>query len=176
MVAVVFSDTARGSEGGRTFVAELRRRVPDVAVFNIDGMNSGILSKNVLSAVDSAERVIVVAESVPNPRRTTQGHEGGSVGLDMGPAQLLASILKSDSDKTVVAAFGNPYIGSGVQGIGSYVCTFSNTPVSALSLVAALFGEMPIHGHLPVSIPGMAQLGAGLDRDAMTARFGPPRN
>ena len=96
--------------------------------------------------------------------------------MEMGPAQLLANILKTAGAKTVVAAFGNPYIGSGVPGIQSYVCTFSNTPVSAVSLAAALFGEIPIQGHLPVSIPGMAKLGEGLNRDAVAARFGPPHN
>jgi beta-N-acetylhexosaminidase len=172
-VAVLFADTPRGSDGGRTFVSELRRRVPDVAIYYVDGTNSEMVSKNVLAAVESAGRVIVVAESVPNPRRTTQGHAGGSVGMDMGPAQLFASIVKSAGSKTVVAAFGNPYVGSGVAGIQTYVCTFSNTQVSALSLVAALFGEIPIEGHLPVTIPGLANIGAGIAREAVTARMGP---
>ena len=173
LVAVVFTDTPRGSEGGRAFVAELRGRVPDATIFYVDGSNSGALSKVVLAAVKSANRVIAVAESVPSPRRTTQGHAGGSVGMDMGPAQLLANLAENAGAKTVVAAFGNPYIGSGIAGIQTYICTFSNTPVSASSLAAALFGEIPIHGHLPVSIPGMAMMGAGLDRDSVTARFVP---
>jgi beta-N-acetylhexosaminidase len=175
-VAVLFADTARGSEGGRTFVAELRRRIPDAEVFYVDGMNAGMVSKSVLAAVESAARVVVVAESVPSPRRTTEGHAGGSVGMDMGPAQLLASIVKNTGAKTVVAAFGNPYIGSGVEGIQTYVCTFSNTQVSALSLVAALFGEIPIHGRLPVTIPGLAAIGTGIGRESVTARMEPRHN
>jgi beta-N-acetylhexosaminidase len=176
MVAVMFEDTPRGSDGGRAFAAELRRRVPSAAIYFVDRTNSGMMSKNVLAAVKSAARVIAVAESVPMPRRTTQGHAGGSAGMDMGPSQLLASILETARDKTVVAAFGNPYVGSGLPGIETYVCTFSNTPVSALSLAAALFGESSIHGHLPVSIPGLAQIGTGLDRDAVTARLGSQLN
>jgi beta-N-acetylhexosaminidase len=175
-VAVLFADTERGSVGGRTFAAELRRRAPDAEIFYVDGTNAGLVSKRVLAAVEGAARVVVVAESVPSPRRTTEGHAGGSVGMDMGPAQLLASIAKDAGNKTVVAAFGNPYIGSGVAGIRTYVCTFSNTQVSALSLAAALFGEIPIHGHLPVTIPGMAEIGTGLDRDSVRARMGPQHN
>jgi beta-N-acetylhexosaminidase len=64
----------------------------------------------------------------------------------------------------VVAAFGNPYIGTHIPGLGTYVCTFSDTPTSAVSLVRALFGELPIHGRLPVTLPGLAQRGSGLDR------------
>jgi len=175
-VAVLFADTARGSEGGRTFVAELRRRIPDAEVFYVDGMNAGMVSKSVLAAVESAARVVVVAESVPSPRRTTEGHAGGSVGMDMGPAQLLASIVKNTGAKTVVAAFGNPYIGSGVEGIQTYVCTFSNTQVSALSLVAALFGEIPINGRLPVTMRGLAAIGTGIGRESVTARMEPRHN
>ena len=172
LVAVIFSDTARGSEGGRAFVSELRRRAPNATVFYVDGSNSAAVSQNLLTAVNGAARVIAVAESVPSPRRTTQGHASGSVGMDMGPAQLLQNIIDRAGDHTVVAAFGNPYIGSGIAGIQTYVCTFSNTSVSASSLAAALFGEIPIHGHLPVAIPGMANLGVGLDRDSVTARLG----
>ena len=173
IVAVISADTPRGSEGTRTFVSELRRRVPDATVFYVDGANSGPTAKKVLAAVKDATKVIAVAEYVPNPRRTTQGHSDGSVGMDLGPSQLLASIVKAAGDRTVVVAFGNPYIGSSIEGIRSYVCTFSNTPISASSLAAALFGEIPIHGRLPVTIPEMGQIGAGLDRDAVTVRFGP---
>lgn len=176
LVAVIFSDIARGSEGGRAFVSELRRRAPNATVFYVDGSNSAAVSQNLLTAVNGTARVIAVAESVPSPRRTTQGHAGGSVGMDMGPAQLLQNIIDRAGDHTVVAAFGNPYIGSGIAGVQTYVCTFSNTSVSASSLAAALFGEIPIHGHLPIAIPGMANLGVGLDRDSVTARLGVPGN
>jgi len=176
IVAVIFSDTVRGSEGGRAFVSELRRRAPNATVFYVDGSNSAAVSQNLLTAVNGTTRVIAVAESVPSPRRTTQGHAGGSVGMDMGPAQLLQNIIDRAGDHTVVAAFGNPYIGSGIAGVQTYVCTFSNTSVSASSLAAALFGEIPIHGHLPIAIPGMANLGVGLDRDSVTARLGVPGN
>lgn len=176
LVAVIFADTARASEGDRAFVRELRRRAPGATVFYVDGTNSAFVAKDVLTAVRGASRVIAVAESVPSPRRVTQGRAGGSVGMDMGPAQLLASIVENAGDRTVVVAFGNPYIGSGMAGIQTYICTFSNTSVSAFSLAAALFGEIPIHGHLPVSIPGLANLGTGLNRGSVAARLGPPSN
>jgi beta-N-acetylhexosaminidase len=105
-----------------------------------------------------------VAEAVPSARRTTDGQAKGSVDLDQNAAQLLADILKTAAGKTVVTAFGNPYIGTQIPGIQTYLCTFSDTPGSAVSLVRALFGEIPIHGRLPVTLPGLAQRGAGLDR------------
>jgi beta-N-acetylhexosaminidase len=121
----------------------------------------------VLATVKKAEHVIAVAEAVPNPRRTTEGRAGGSVGLDSKPLQLLSEIVAAAGEKTIVVAFGNPYTGGSIPSIRSYVCTFSNTTASASSLVGALFGETPIHGRLPVTIPGFAKRGAGLDREPL---------
>jgi len=174
IVAVIFSDRPRGSDGGRAFASELRKRAPGATVFFVDPSNSGYVFDNVLAAVRDAGSVIAVAESVPNPRRTTEGRAGGSVGLNAGPLQLLTEIVKTAGAKTIVVAFGNPYTGGSIPGIQTYVCTYSNTVVSASSLARALFGEIPIHGRLPVSIPNLAPRGTGLDRDAIAVRASAP--
>jgi beta-N-acetylhexosaminidase len=171
VVAVIFSDRPRGSDGGRAFANELRKRAPDATVFFVDPSNSSYVFDNVLAAVRDACMVIAVAESVPNPRRTTEGRAGGSVSLDTGPMQLLTGIVKTAGAKTIFVAFGNPYTGGSFPGIQTYVCTYSNTVVSASSLARALFGEIPIHGRLPVSIPNLAPRGTGLDRDGNAARI-----
>jgi len=174
IVAVIFSDRPRGSDGGRAFANELHKRAPDATVFFVDPSNLGYIFKDVMAAVRDAGSVIAVAESVPNARRTTEGHAGGSANLDAGPMQLLTEMVKKAGAKTIVVAFGNPYTGGSIQGIQTYVCTYSNTVVSATSLARALFGEIPIHGRLPVSIPNLAPRGTGLDRDAIAARVGTP--
>jgi len=163
-VAVIFTDNARTSEGGRAFAHALHQKVPNATVIYVDDSNAGFISQQVLASVDKATTVIAVAEAVPSARRTTDGQAKGSVDLDQNAAQLLADILKTAAGKTVVTAFGNPYIGTQIPGIQTYLCTFSDTPGSAVSLVRALFGEIPIHGRLPVTLPGLAQRGAGLDR------------
>jgi len=174
VVAVIFSDRPRGSDGGRAFASELRKRALDATVFFVDPSNSSYVFDNVMAAVRDACCVIAVAESVPNPRRTTEGRAGGSVGLNTGPMQLLTEMVKTAGAKTIVVAFGNPYTGGSIPGIQTYMCTYSNTAVSASSLARALFGEIPIHGRLPVSIPNLAPRGTGLDRDAVAAETSAP--
>ncbi len=164
VVAVDFTDNASLSEGGRTFVRQLRQRSPGANVLFVDEANAGFIAPQVLAAVASAKTVIAVAEAVPSARRATHGQAGGSADLDVDAAQLLAKIVNAAPDKTIVAAFGNPYIGSQLPNVEAYLCTYSDTQVSATALAKALFGEVPIHGRSPVTIPGIAQRGAGLDR------------
>ena len=169
IVAVIFTDQPHGSEGSRAFVDQLRQRAADARVFYVDRRCARDEENTILEAASEATHVIALAEAVPNPRRTTQGHSGGSASLDATPLHVLEALVHLAGSKTILAAFGNPYIGGSVPGLQTYLCTFSNTSGSAASLVAALFGEIPIHGRLTVSIPGLAPRGTGLDRDARAA-------
>jgi beta-N-acetylhexosaminidase len=164
VVAVVFTDSANHSDGVRLFARQLRERAPSATILYVDEANSSFIAPQVLAAVASAKTVIALAEAVPSARRVTAAQAGGSVGLDVDEAQLLAHVVKAAPDKTIFVAFGNPYIGSQLTDIGTYLCTYSNTTTSAIGLAKALFGEIPIHGRSPVTIPGIAQRGAGLDR------------
>jgi beta-N-acetylhexosaminidase len=164
LTAVIFTDSPRGSDGSRAFISELRQRAPEATILSVDNVNAKYVSDNVLHAVQQADRVIILAEAVPSAGRIRAGNATGSAGLDSGPAQLLASIAQTAGPKTIYAAFGNPYTGINVAGLETYLCTFSNVPTSARALVRTLFGEIPIRGHLPVTLPGMAKRGTGLIR------------
>jgi beta-N-acetylhexosaminidase len=83
-------------------------------------------------------------------------------------------LLDHAAEKTAVVAMGNPYLASDFPKIENYMCTFSNATVSEVGAIKALFGEIPVHGHLPVTIPNVAQRGAGLDRPARVAEGGFP--
>src|SRR5580704_4279899 len=85
---------------------------------------------------------------------------------------LLQQLLDYASAKTAVVAMGNPYLASDFPKIENYVCTFSNATVSEIAAVKALFGEIPIRGHLPVTIPNVAQRGAGIERPVQVASGG----
>ena len=57
---------------------------------------------------------------------------------------------------------GSPYIISQFPETQTYLCTFSNVKVSEVSAVKAMFGEIPMTGRLPVTIPNIAPRGSGL--------------
>jgi beta-N-acetylhexosaminidase len=164
-VVVVFSDDLR-SDMGRSFGHDFHARIDDARVMFVDNDVARAESDQVLKAVQQAEKVIVPVYSFPVAGRMIQGPNGptNSVALEEGAANLLHQILAVAAQKTVVLAMGNPYVASDFPELQTYICTFSNAPVSELSAVKALFGEIPINGHLPVSIPTIAERGVGIVR------------
>jgi beta-N-acetylhexosaminidase len=156
LVAVVLSPDVSGP-WGRVFGREVRRRVPDANVVVLDRRIAGGATEGVLGAADEAEAVVVAAFVAPEP---------GATEADAGPGdpvgRLLEQLLDRAGEKTAVVAAGSPYVAQPFLGIRTYLCTFSNAPVSERSAVRALFGEIPTRGRLPVTIPGVADRGVGI--------------
>jgi beta-N-acetylhexosaminidase len=170
LVVVVLVDDVR-ADAGRTLENQIRAREADVNVMYVDSRIVDGMSSGVLKAVDEAQTVIAAVYAVPVAGRAVQGANGltNSVSLPDASAALLQEILNRGKDKTVVLAMGNPYVAQSFPAIQNYVCTFSNVSIAEVSATKALFGEIAIHGHLPVTIPGMAERGAGIERAAQSA-------
>jgi len=77
----------------------------------------------------------------------------------------IESIAALDKPLALVA-LGNPYLLRNFPEAAAYLATFSNVPPSEIAAVKALWGEIPISGHLPVSIPPFAQAGDGIQTPA----------
>jgi beta-N-acetylhexosaminidase len=125
------------------------------------------MSDEVLKAVDDAQTVVAAVYVIP-----TAGKIGNSMAMADATGTLLQQLLDHAASKTAIVAMGNPYLASDFPKIENYVCTFSNATVSEVAAVKALFGEIPIHGRLPVTIPNIAQRGAGIERPAQVASGG----
>jgi len=157
-VAVLFSDDVR-TESGYVFAREFRARIPDAHVIYVDPHIAAGMSDEVVKAVDQAQTVVAAVYVVP-----MAGKVGNSVAMADATGTLLQQVLDRAAGRTVVIAMGNPYLAAGFPKIENYMCTFSNASVSEISAVKALFGEIAIRGHLPVSIPNIAERGAGIQR------------
>jgi beta-N-acetylhexosaminidase len=166
VVAVLFSDDVR-TDSGRAFGREFRARIPDARVVYVDPRIAAGMSDEVLKAVDEAKTVVAAVYVVP-----TAGKVGNSVAMADATGTLLQQVLDRAAAKTAVIAMGNPYLAADFPKIENYMCTFSNASVSEIGAIKALFGEIAIRGHLPVSIPNIAQRGAGLERPLQVASGG----
>jgi beta-N-acetylhexosaminidase len=168
VVAVLFSDDVR-TDSGRAFGREFRARIPDARVIYVDPRFAAGMSVEILKAVDEAQTVVAAVYMIP-----TAGKVGNSVAMADATGALLQQVLDHAAQKTAVVALGNPYLASDFPKIENYMCTFSNATVSEIGAVKALFGEIPIRGHLPVTIPNVAQRGAGIERPSSVALGGFP--
>jgi beta-N-acetylhexosaminidase len=140
---------------GETLARELGRRIPTLKTFVINpGMPEELLSAIARQAFE-CKRIYAAAFATVAAGR-------GSVELEGG----LPGFLKTLSQGTVpfaLISFGNPYLWRGFPDITSYAATFSTAPTSEIAAAKAIMGEIAITGRMPVSIPGLAKIGDGLD-------------
>lgn len=163
LLLVIFSDDVR-LEAGHVLERQIKARVPDANVIYTDAGLSGALSGEIVKAAASAEKVVAAIYASPTAGKLVRTGSGmqNSVSMADDSANLLQQILGAAAAKTVVLAMGNPYVAKDFPEVQNYVCTFSTAPVSEMSAAKALFGEIEIYGHLPVSIPGFAARGDGI--------------
>lgn len=147
-----------GADDGRVLEREVRGRASDVEVIYVDPRVAAARSDLVLSKVDEARAVVVAVYVVPSAARTMTVARGqkNSASLPDSTARLLSAILARAKQKTAVLAMGNPYLTADFPTIQDYICTFSNATVSEVSAARALFGEIPLSGHMPVNIRSIA--------------------
>ena len=67
--------------------------------------------------------------------------------------------------KTVAVSFGSPYVIRDLPSLKTYVCAYGTQPVLQAAAIRALYGDAPITGRLPVTIPGLHARGEGLRKD-----------
>jgi beta-N-acetylhexosaminidase len=172
-VVVIFSEDVR-LDAGRVLERQIRTRIPDADVFYVDSRIAAAMSGEVLKAVGDAHKVVAAVYVVPTAGRAVAGPNGlvNTVGVSDANGALLQKILDYAPEKTVMLAMGNPYLAQDFPDVQNYLCAFSNTAVSEVSIVKALFGEDVISGRLPVTIPAIARRGFGIDRPAQMAGGG----
>lgn len=63
----------------------------------------------------------------------------------------------------IAIAFGSPYLLREIPSTKTYLCAYGSQGVLQLAAVRALFGQAPITGKLPVTIPGLHARGEGIE-------------
>jgi len=173
LLVVVFCDDLR-MDPGHEFVSQMRQRRLDANILYVDTRTAAAMTDQVLAAVQGAEKVVAAVYEIPTAGKAVQvaGQVENTIGLSDARGELLCKILQAAGPKTMVVAVGNPYVAGDFPQVENYMCTFSNARVSEDAAVQGLFGEIPIRGHLPVTIPQVAQRGAGLEKVAVAGSTG----
>lgn len=145
---LVLINSLRTSLQGQRLVREFRRKAPRGAVVTLDtGMPYGSLE----FAMDAAQGCTVIVAA-----------NFAAMTASMAEVDRLLMKLSTGSVPLVIASFNDPYAGARFPGAAGYLTPFSSAPSAELAVAKALFGEIPITGRTPVSIPELAPLGAGI--------------
>ena len=153
-VCFVVMPGSRYSSEGQVFTQEIRKRAHDETVTSLDPSMPTTTIDASLAKLESCVSYTVAAFAP-----VTSGR--GSVGLGGELPRALEALTSSGKPVTLVA-LGNPYLLRNFPKVTAYLATFSTVPPSEIAAVKALFGEIAIGGHLPVSIPGLANYGDGI--------------
>jgi beta-N-acetylhexosaminidase len=149
---------------GRDFNAELRGRYPEMREIFVDAEDPEYDYGRVLRMSDLAGVTVVSSYSLAgfDVQRTNSA-----------PRAFVEFVrdLERRPTRTVIVAFGNPYLLREIPGVPTYMIAWSGFPVSQRAAARALLGMTSISGRLPIGIPPVAAMGTGLQR---TARGAPP--
>ena len=149
---LVISAGIRLSSFGQRLAEEFRRRAPQARIVFIDN-SLPLAALDAVTGDVSACSALVWATFTTNP--TLSG--------DL-PAYL--EKLSESSTPVALVSFGSPYLLSGFPKVAAYIAAFSTATPSEASVAKALLGEIPITGHMPVTIPDFAQYGDGIQLPA----------
>ncbi len=135
---------------------EVRRRLKSYApAFLIDSRSRDDEMTVIADAAKQAD-VVILALAI----RAVSG--AGHMKLPDAAKHLVGTL--PSNVKIVAVAFGSPYVLRDLPSLRTYLCAYGTQPVLQRAAVEALFGERPITGKLPVSIPGLHARGEGLTK------------
>jgi len=153
---------SRISTEGQAFIQEVRKRVDTgtgknaarAAVLTLDPSMPRQQVEENFGRFSGCENYAVAAFA-------SVAASSSSVGLS-GELPHAIEMMSATGKPIVMVALGNPYLLRNFPSVAAYLATFSTVPPSEIAAVRAMFGDISIRGHLPVSIPGLANYHDGI--------------
>lgn len=143
------------SNEGLEFAQEVRRREKNATVIQLDASLPPV-------SLDLAVQKTAGCDSMAVAAFASVAAYRGDVALGGDFPRLLDALFATGKPVALIA-LGNPYLVRSFPKAAAFLLTFSTVPPSETAAVQALFGETPIRGHTPVTIPGVAKIGDGIE-------------
>jgi len=163
-LAVILLAEGLESTNGREIEREISSGRPDATFFRFDGRFLTSAIPELLKTVDAASQVVLATYIVHEATREfiVNGKRISYFGIKGRGGKLFQEIVTKYPEKTVVIAFGSPYLIASFPRLQTYMCTYAMASTSEISAAKALFGEIQNHAKLPVTLPGVAPRGFSL--------------
>jgi beta-N-acetylhexosaminidase len=143
----------RYSNEGLAITQELRQRSATKIVALDPTLPDSELDAAAQNAASCDQIVVMAFASVAAYR--------DNLALPGGFPKLIENLIATGHPVTLVS-LGSPYLVRSFPKVSAYMTTYSPVATAEVAAVKALFGEIDIGGHLPVTIPGIAELGFGI--------------
>jgi beta-N-acetylhexosaminidase len=143
---------------GEDLERELRTRFDSVTTLRADTrfVNASILR---LPSPDSYDVAIVAFFVRVSDRK-------GNVDVPAEQAALAEQVYKTGKP-VITVGLGSPYLIERFPQAETWLAAFGISDVAQISVARALFGEIPVRGHLPVTVPGVnLKAGFGIEVSA----------
>jgi beta-N-acetylhexosaminidase len=144
----------------RAFQPELRRRWPNTTAIELSDRATREEIELVRATAPRYDAIVAAVY-------VRASSASGRASLPAPLAELLTQLAngtKAANTPFVAAFFGSPYAASAVPEVPAILLTYDLYDRAERAAVRAIAGDAKIGGRLPVSLPGLAELGAGLDR------------
>jgi len=166
ILLVSIADDENGNTGS-PFVKALRDYHPNVTFSVFDERSDDDDVQRILRQAKETDLIIIgsfislrFAESIQLPRKHSS---------------FLRQLLRLNK-KTVLTMFGNPYLVEELAETDVHVMAWSNHTIQMKAAAPTLFGAANVQGKLPIEIPGMYDVGDGLEFEQSALRYGKPED
>jgi beta-N-acetylhexosaminidase len=153
---------SRLTSEGQAFGQEVRKIAPRAPFNTWDATFTREQLDEALGRLMSCESYVVAAF-------TSVGAYRGTVGMLGGELPHALEALIASGKPVALIALGNPYVLRNFGSVTAYLATYSNVAPSEIAAARATLGEIPVTGRLPVTIPGQAAYGEGIQLRATRA-------
>ncbi|MBW3554590.1 MAG: beta-N-acetylglucosaminidase, partial [Gemmatimonadetes bacterium] len=151
-VLAVLYDDRRSHRSGETFEAALTARGARVLTVRVSKSAGEETLERARRMARLADVVVFASFSRALPWK-------GELGL---PAEVAALAEELAGAGATVVSFGDPYLLRQLPTVEAYLLAWSNVDASQEAAAAALAGEIPITGRLPIDLPGGYGVGHGI--------------
>jgi beta-N-acetylhexosaminidase len=146
----------REGKPGGVFIREFQARHPGSMAFEISDATTPTEFEVIQKIIPDFNMILINTFSRVVSYR-------GSINLTENETFFLKQLSRINKP-IVTTVYGNPYIPLSVPELPAFVLTYEIFPDAEVAAVEALTGEIPFRGKLPISLPGMYELGWSLKK------------
>ena len=141
-----------------SFTKQLKGNSRKIVSFQIDKSDSIAIANHILDQIPSDGLVFLNAFATPTEHKD-------EIFLPKVEADFVNRLIEK-CEKVIVTSFGSPYLIQDFPDAPVYICAYKGSNVLQTAAVNAIKGKSEMIGILPVTIPGIASNGTGIQINA----------